>query len=150
MSAVVLTRMKETTLGKFYAHLLLKARRADQRLLAFLFHGGHLLLQVGHEFLLLPCHVGWHSVLEGLAGPGQLFLEVVAPLHQRAQFGLRGLAGRRGLGPQRGAVGGEHGGVYGIVLGPLPLGQGEVADERGVDDTHGLPAACSAATTPFS
>ena len=75
------------------ADLLLEAGRADQRLLAFLFHGGHLLFQVGHEFLLLPCHVGRHTVLEGLAGPGQLFLEVVAPLHQRAQFGLRGLSG---------------------------------------------------------
>ena len=48
-------------------------------------HGLELLLQMGHELLLFPGHEGGHAVFEGLAGTGQLLLQVVAPLHQFAQ-----------------------------------------------------------------
>ena len=118
--------------------LLLEMRRAGQRALTFLLDCGQLLFQVGHEFLLLARDEGRHAVFDRLPGAHQLPFEMVAPLNQRPQFVTRWLAGWRRLGLQRHAVGSEHRGVEGIVFGALPLCQGEVTDECGVEHADGL------------
>ena len=118
--------------------LRLNLRRTLQRFLTFLFHGDHLLFQLGHQLLLLARDPGRQTVLAGLPGAHELFFELVAPLHQVPEFVARRFGRGRRLGPQRLPVGGEHRRVDGIVFGPLALGQGEVADQRGVEHAHGL------------
>ena len=118
--------------------LFLNLGGAGQRLAALLFHVGHLFFQMGHEFLLLAGDPGRQTVFGGLAGARQLVFEMVAPLHQGAQFHARGLTGRRGLGLQGVSVGGQDGGVDWIVFGALTLGQGEVTGSCGVEDADRL------------
>ena len=83
--------------------LRLQLRRAGQGLLAFLFHRGHLLFKVGHEFLLLAREPGRQAVLGGLTGARQLLFEVVTPLRQGTQF-IAGRFAGRGVGAGRRAA----------------------------------------------
>ena len=119
-------------------NLRLDVGHTSQCLLAFFFDLGHLLFQVGDEFLLLARDVGGDTVLDGLTGTCQLVFKLIAPLHKSPQFIPRGLTGRRGFGTQRHAVGGEDARVNRIVFGALSLRQGKVSHPGRVEHTDGL------------
>jgi hypothetical protein len=117
--------------------LVLDARGAGQRGGEFFFHGGDLLFQVVDELGLLALGEAQGGVFAVLTGPHELFLELIAPLDERAQFGQVRIGDRCGGGFKRLAEGGQDGGIQRIIFGAPPLRQREVPNLGGIDDTDG-------------
>src|SRR5581483_6966543 len=75
--------------GTKLVHLLAAVGSLRQHAGQFLFHARDLLLQVTDEFGLLSQGKAQRRLLGILPGPHELFLELVAPLHQGAQLSQR-------------------------------------------------------------
>ncbi len=100
--------------------MVLDARGAGQRGREFFFHGGDLFFQVLDQLGLLALGEAQGGVFAVLTGAHDLFLELIAPLDERTQFGQVRIGDRCGCGFKRLAEGGKHGGIQRIVTARPP------------------------------
>ena len=112
----------------------LHARGASQGRREFFFHGGDLFFQVFDQLGLLALGKAQSRVLGVLARAPELFLKLIAPLDQGAQFDEDRIRQRCGCGRERVAIGGQDGGIQGISFSAAALRQREVPDLGGIED----------------